>query len=149
MLSEAQKELVTLKVNAETDLPLLSESTEERVIEKILDVVNDKLEPSLRAMCPEPYVDCLKIALAEGVPVTEKRAAISEILNPVLAQPLAVNMAGMVDVALVPEHLEERVMSVVCRKIIDEFVEWTVGEIDERLSERLQQSRSLGGDDES
>lgn len=143
MLSDAQLELVTLKVNAETDIPFLRESAEEKIIEKVLSVVNEKLEPSLLAFCPRSYVDCLKIALQDGIPAVQKRAQICEILQSVLAEPLAEQMAGMIDVSLMPESMEEKVMGVICKKIVEEFVEWTVGEIDERMNERLVESREF------
>lgn len=145
MLSERQCELVKLKVNAETDIPFLQESHEEKVIDKVLDIVNPKLEPAFRALCPKPYVDCLKIALAEGVPIEEKREKISAIMRVTLAEPLALSMAGSLDVSLVPEFMEERILGLVCRKIVDEFIEWTVGEIDERMNSRLEESREVIG----
>lgn len=143
MLTERQCELVTLKVNKETDIPFLKESMEEKIIEKVIEVVNSNLEPSLRSFCPTPYVDCLQIALREGIPVIEKRRQISEIMHEALAKPLGEKMAGLIDVALVPESMEEKVLGTVCKKIVDEFVEWTVGEIDERFETRLEQSRDI------
>lgn len=132
-----------MRVNAETDIPFLQESHEARVIDKVLSIVNPRLEPSLRSFCPSSYVDCLKIALQEGIPVEEKRRKISTIMHSTIAEPLSKSMAGSIDVALVPEYLEERILSLVCRKIVDEFVEWTVGEIDERMNTRLEESREL------
>lgn len=143
MLSDRQCELVKLKVNESTDIPLLKESTEERIIEKVLEIVNPNLEPSLRSFCPDPYVDCLKIALQEGISSREKRKRISSILHEVMAKPLGEKVAGMIDVAMLPEYLEEKVLEGVCKKIVDEFVEWTVGEIDERFESRLQESREF------
>lgn len=143
MLSERQSEVVRLRVNAETDIPFLQESHEARIIDKVLSIVNPRLEPSLRSFCPAPYVDSLKIALEEGVPAEEKRRKISSIMHTTLGEPLARSMAGSIDIALVPEYMEERILSLVCRKIVDEFIEWTVGEIDERMNTRLEESREI------
>lgn len=143
MLSGRQCELVILKVNQETDIPFLKESTEAKVIEKILGIVNPNLEDSMRSLCPAPYIDCLKIALKEGIPADEKRRLISDIMYETLSKPLAATMAGMIDISLVPEAMEERILDVVCKKIVDEFIEWTVGEIDERMNTRLEQSREV------
>lgn len=143
MLSGRQCELVILKVNEETDIPFLKESTEARIIEKVLGVVNPNLEDSLRALCPPPYIDCLKIALSEKISTDEKRKRISEIMYETLSKPLAATMAGMIDVALVPEYMEERILDVVCKKIVDEFIEWTIGEFDDNFTSRLEQSREI------
>lgn len=141
MLSDTQCEVIKLKVARETDIPFLKESFEKKIIEKVIETVNPYLEPSMRAMCDSPYVDCLKIALREDIQSDEKRKLISHILRPVLADPLATSMNGILDVALVPEEVEQKVLEGVCRKIIDEFVEWTLGEIDETFSRRLQELR--------
>lgn len=143
MLSEKQRELIALKVNEDMDIPFFGESTEGRIIDKVIDTVDPHLEPAMRVLCPAPYVDCLKIALEEGSSVEDKRRRICEIMRPTLAEPLAREMAGVIDVAMVPENMEERVLEVVTRKIVEEFVEWTVGEIDERLSQRLESSREF------
>lgn len=143
MLTDSQLEIIKNRVNAEADIPLLREETEGKLIGKVLDYLNPKLEPALRAICPTPYVECLKIALTEGVPIEQKREQISAILRGELEQPLARELSGNMDVALVPESVEERVMKVVAQKTIEEFVEWTVGEVDERLQGRLQMSREM------
>lgn len=143
MLSENQKELIKLKVNESTDIPILNEDSEGRVIDKVIDRLSPHLEPSLLAICPAPYVQCIKIALQEGVSSDEKRRMISEILKPVLAIPLAKQMAGIVDIALLPEYMEESILSVICVKIVNEFVEWTVGEVNERFAQRLEHTREV------
>lgn len=134
---------MTLKVNETTDLPFLKESAEEKIIEKVLSIVNPNIEPSLRSFCPDPYVDCLKIALQEGISGREKRKRICEILEEVLSKPLGERVAGMIDISFLPEYMEEKVLQGVCKKIVEEFVEWTVGEIDETFEKRLQQSREF------
>lgn len=143
MLSPGQCETIKNRVNAEADIPFLHEEAEGQIIAKVIDTLNPKMEPALRAICPAPYVDCLKLALQEGVPAADKRAAISRILRAELEEPLARELAGSVDVALVPEHVEHQLMRVVAQKTVDEFVEWTVGEIDDRMETRLAASREL------
>lgn len=143
MLSDNQLEVIKNRVNAEADIPFIREEMEGRIISKVLDVLNPKLEPALRAICPAPYVECLKIALTEGVPVEEKRERISTILRDEMERPLARELSGNMDVALIPENVEEGVMRLVAQKTIEEFVEWTVGEVDERMQGRLEMSREL------
>lgn len=142
MLSDKQCEIISTKVNRETDIPLLSESAEDKIIDKVLSTVNPLMEPALRAFCPPGYVDCLKIALAEGIDEKDKREQISRIMRKELAEPMAERMAGSLDVAMVPEYMEQKVLEVVTQKIVDEFIEWTVGEIDDRMNKSLENTRS-------
>eukprot|EP00177_Eucheuma_denticulatum_P005796 GFKZ01010577.1.p1 GENE.GFKZ01010577.1~~GFKZ01010577.1.p1 ORF type:complete len:148 (+),score=30.22 GFKZ01010577.1:169-612(+) len=143
MLSDNQVEIISHRVNAETDLPFLQESTEHQLIQRLLSRLNPHIEPALRAICPAPYIDCLKLALMEGVPIEEKRARIATILRGELEEGFARELSGSVDVSLVPERMEEEVMKVVAKKTIEEIVEWVVGEVDERMSGRLQETREL------
>lgn len=141
MLSERQCELIIHKVNSETDLPFVSESTEARLITKVVERLNPLFEPAFRNICPAPYIDCLKIALEEGVSTIDKRAKISSILQEELAEPLAEKLAGSLDINMIPEDVEERFLRVVTKKVVEEMVEWCVGEIDERMGQRLEESR--------
>jgi len=145
MLSENQKEVVKNRVNADADIPFMGEETEGRIIDHVIDHINPHIEPALRVLCPKPYVDCLKIALAEGEGIDTKRERICSILNGELAQPLAGELSRSMDVAMLPERWEEKVMEVVSKKIIEEMVEWTVAEIDERMESSLQRSREAAG----
>lgn len=126
MLSDAQCEKVKNRVNAETDIPFIREETEGKIIDKVIDTINPKIEPALRALCPKPYVDCLKLALDDTLPLDEKRERISRILKGELEAPLAQHLSGSLDVALVPEEVEEAIMRQVVEKVIEEFVERTV-----------------------
>ena len=53
-------------------------------------------------------------------------------------------MNGKLDVDLVSESVEQSILNVCCKKIVEEMVEWTVilSEIDERLGKQLEQSRN-------
>lgn len=44
------------KVNEDVDLPFISEGREARLIEKFVDKVMPKVEPSLQAIMPSIYV---------------------------------------------------------------------------------------------
>lgn len=50
------KQVVIRKVNADLDIPLLSESRERKLIEKFVDKIMPKVEPSMQAIMPEVYV---------------------------------------------------------------------------------------------
>lgn len=147
MLSDAQCEVIKNRVNAETDIPFIREETEGKIIDVAIDTINPKLEPALRSLCPKPYVDCLKLALNENLPIVEKRHQISAILRGELETPLAQQLSGSMDVALIPEEVEEALMRQVAQKIIEEFVEWTVGEIGDLLPPRLQETRIAADSD--
>lgn len=143
MLSEAQQEVIKNLVNAEVDLPLLNEDREGRLISQVVDTIAPCVEPSLRAFLPDCYVDCLKIALAERIPMDTRRAQISEILRKEIGAPLAVELNRSIDAALIPERLEGKLLKKVADKIVDEFVEWTLAEIDTRLDTSLNKSREM------
>ncbi|CAN8067948.1 unnamed protein product [Agarophyton chilense] len=141
MLSDNQKEVIRNRVNAQTDIPFLRESTESALIDTVIDTLNPHIEPSLRQICPAPYVDCIKIALTESIPIEQRREQISIILQQQLVLPLASQLNGKLDVSLIPESVEQKLLTVLSSKIIDEFVQWTVAEIDERMQTSLVQSR--------
>lgn len=145
MLSENQKEVIKNRINAETDIPFLRESTEDKIIRSVIETLNPHVEPALRQICPSPYVDCIKIALTEGIPTEQRRQQISAILREQLVDPLADQLNGKLDMALIPENMELRILEVFAKKIVDEFVEWTVAEIDERMGLSLTASREAAG----
>lgn len=143
MLSESQQEVLVNRVNADVNLPLMGEDFEEKVIEKIVTKVSPLVEPALRTFLPDPYVDCMKIALQEGIPVAERRLEIAKILRGEIAEPLARELNQNCDAEFVPEKLEGVVFKAISNKFVDEFVEWTVSEIDERMQGSLEASRSI------
>ena len=68
---------------------------------------------------------------------------ISSILRVHIGEPLAKELNRRVDVGFVPERLEGKVFEAISNKFVDGFVEWTVGEIDERVNTALEASREL------
>jgi len=141
MLSEKQQEVLINRANKDVDLPLVDEDFEERMMEKVVHKVNPLLEPAMLAFMPEPFVRCIKIALSDGVDVDEKRAQIQEIMRREVGKPLSKELNERVDVGLVPERLEGKIFEAIANKFVDGFVEWTVGEIDERVNSSLEASR--------
>ena len=121
-------------MNEDLDIPWVTEGIEERIINKLVDRVAPKVEPSLLAIMPAVYVACIKLALDETVPLQERKDRISELMRAELAGPLARELNLRVDVKLVPEKMEGAVLKVVSKKVIDEFVEWTVGHVSEKLA---------------
>lgn len=49
-------QVVVRKVNEDLNIPLLSESRERRLIEKVVDRILPKVEPSMQAIMPDVYV---------------------------------------------------------------------------------------------
>lgn len=62
--------MVIRKVNEDIDIPLVSESREERIIEKFVDRIMPKVEPSMRAIMPEVYVRWVNVWLSVAVYVS-------------------------------------------------------------------------------
>lgn len=86
---------------------------------------------------PDIYVDCLRIALTEGVSADDRRRQISEKLIGELEPGLTRGLNDRIDSSLVPDMWEDDLLSIVSTKIIKEFVEWTVGELDEKLARSI------------
>lgn len=122
------------KVNADLDIPWVSERREEAIIKKLVNKIAPKVEPALLAIMPTVYVTCIKLALNESLSVKERRSQISDLLRAELSVPLSRELNERVDCSLVPEKIEGKVLKVVANKVIDEFVEWTVGEVSDKLA---------------
>lgn len=135
MLNERQQKVIVARVNEDVDLPLLSEEREERMIEKIMDKIEPHVEPALGRLMPEVYLTCIKLALNEELHVKERRKLISKLLRGELAGPLSRELNERVDIRFIPERLEGMLLKVVANKVIDEFVDTTVGGVDDFLKE--------------
>ncbi|CAM9811308.1 unnamed protein product [Pylaiella littoralis] len=133
MLNERQKQVVVRKVNEDVNLPFVSEAREARLIETFVDKILPKVEPSLQAIMPAIYVRCIKIALNETQSIKERRDNIARHLRGELSAPLTRELNERLDCKIIPEKWEGKVLAIVANKVIDEFVEWTVGEVDEHL----------------
>lgn len=84
---------------------------------------------------PDVYVRCIKLALNEDIHLKERKDQISDLLRGELSDPLTRQLNERVDCSILPENLEGQVLKIVSNKIIDKFVEWTVGEIEEHFEE--------------
>lgn len=115
------------------NLPFISENNEAKLIDKFVDVINPEVEPSLAAIIPRVYVDAVKVALSEHISLRERREKISRLLRSELANPLARELNSRIDSGILPENVEGKVLGAVANQIIEEFVEWTVGELDEEF----------------
>lgn len=105
-----------------------------KIIAKLVSKISPHVEPALRAIMPEVYVDCLRIALTEGVPADDRRKQISDKLIGELEPGLTRGLDERIDSSFVPDMWEDNLLKLVSTKIIKEFVEWTVGELDEKLA---------------
>ncbi|CAM9369715.1 unnamed protein product, partial [Hapterophycus canaliculatus] len=81
-------QVVIRKVNEDLDVPFLSEAREGRLIEKFVDRVMPKVEPSMKAIMPDVYVRCIKLALDEAHSIKDRRREISTLLRGELSEPL-------------------------------------------------------------
>lgn len=127
--------MVVDKVNEDVNLPLVSEVREERMIQRIVETISPMVEPSLKMLMPDIYVTCIKLALNEELSRKEREEQISDIMRGELSDPLTHQLNERVDLRFVPEGLEGVMLKIVSNKIIDEFVERTVGKVSEELEE--------------
>lgn len=133
MLNERQRKAAISRMNEDMNIPLVSEEREERWIQKGFDLVEPSVEPALRMLMSEVYLDSIKLALNESLPLKERRKRISHLIRGELAEPLSRELNKRVDCTMIPEKVEGILFKIVSRKIIDEFVEWTVGKVDEKI----------------
>lgn len=108
-----------------------------RIITKLVTKLNPHLEPALRSILPDIYVDCLRIALTEGVSADDRRKQITEKMIGEIEPGLTRGLNDRIDSSLVPDMWEDDLLSIVSKKVIKEFVEWTVGSLDEQLSRSI------------
>ena len=127
-------QVVVGKVNEDLDVPWVSERREEAIIKKLVNKIAPKVEPALLAIMPTVYVTCVKLALDESLSLEERRSQISDLLRTELSVPLSRELNERVDCSFMPEKIEGKVLKVVANKVIDEFVEWTVGEVSDKLA---------------
>eukprot|EP00173_Palmaria_palmata_P004614 Plantae.Rhodophyta-Palmaria_palmata.ctg6638.p2 GENE.Plantae.Rhodophyta-Palmaria_palmata.ctg6638~~Plantae.Rhodophyta-Palmaria_palmata.ctg6638.p2 ORF type:complete len:136 (-),score=47.43 Plantae.Rhodophyta-Palmaria_palmata.ctg6638:292-699(-) len=133
MLSEKQKDLVTRKINDEVDIPIMNERHEAKLIDKFVDKINDHLEPALRACMPDVYLVSLKIALDENKSKKVRQLEIRDLMRAEFSEPLSSELNARVDMSLIPEEAEGKVLKVVADEIVEQFVKIVIGEIDEAL----------------
>ena len=91
------------------------------------------MEPVLRFIMPDVYVECLKIALTEGMPASERRNQISRKMIAELEPGMTKALNKRIDASLIPDRFEDDILRLVVKRTIREFVELTVGELDEKL----------------
>ncbi|CAN0538623.1 unnamed protein product, partial [Laminaria digitata] len=132
-LPHLKKQVLVEKVNKDFDIPLLTEGMEARIISKLVEKVAPQVEPSLLAIMPSVYVACIKLALDEEVPIQDRKDKISKLLRDELAGPLARELNERVDVTMIPEQMEGAMLKIMAKIVINEYVEWTVGHVNEKL----------------
>lgn len=142
MLSERQVEVVVRKANEEVDLPFVSEGRESRLIAKVVERINPELEPSLLRVMPKINVEMIKLLLAEGMPLKTRRARLVDLVHEQLAEPLTEALNERVDVSMLPERAEGKVMRKIVERLLEEMVDWSVSEVDERVAEELAEGSS-------
>eukprot|EP00123_Amoebidium_parasiticum_P018500 comp24223_c2_seq1/m.44633 comp24223_c2_seq1/g.44633 ORF comp24223_c2_seq1/g.44633 comp24223_c2_seq1/m.44633 type:complete len:136 (-) comp24223_c2_seq1:114-521(-) len=128
MLSENQLNSLVARANEKINIPFRSEEKEARMLWDIAEPINEHLEPALRSFLPADYVNALKIALNENLPLAEKHKRITAILQKNLTEPLADALNKRVNIPLFTEKLEDKMMEMVCDEIIEELVEHTIKE---------------------
>lgn len=82
------------------------------IIRKLVERINPAIEPSLRVIMPDIYVECIRIALQEGVSAAQRREQISERLCGELEPGLTRELNERVDSSLVPDRWEDDLLKV-------------------------------------
>lgn len=118
------------------------EGRESRLIAKVVERVNPELEPSLLSIMPSINVEMIKLLLAEGMPLKTRRARLVDLVHQQLAEPLTEALNERVDVSMLPERAEGKVMRKIVERLLEEVVEWSVSEVDKTVAEELAEGPS-------
>jgi hypothetical protein len=134
MLSEKQIQRVVNKVNQDVDLPLMTEKREEKIIEKSVRHLVVHMEPSLDFICGPVYTRAIKTALNESMSSQQRSKEVTELLQGEMAVPLAKELTERSDIqSYIGQRLEISAMKAISEKIIEEFVEWLIVKVDEKI----------------
>lgn len=93
--------------------------------------------PLCRVLPRGLYLEMIKLLLAERMPLKTRRARLVDLVHKQLAEPLTEALNERVDVSMLPERAECKVMRKVVERLLEEIVDWSVAEVDERVSEEL------------
>eukprot|EP00667_Euglena_gracilis_P031398 EG_transcript_45390 len=126
LLSQHQVERVVAKVNAGVDIPFMSESSEANVIRKAVNTLNEAMEPSLRAIMQEDYVQVIRLCLDDKLTANEKLPKIAALLKKNLSAPLTGELNKRVDIPHLPESMEGWFLAKAVDEMIEEAVEHTL-----------------------
>jgi phosphoribosyl-ATP pyrophosphohydrolase len=134
MLSERQIQRVINKVNEDVDLPLMTEKGEEEIIKKSVRHLVVHMEPSLNIICGSVYTRAIKTALNESMSSQQRSKEVTKLLQGEMAAPLARELTERSDIQnYIGLRLESSAMNSISEKIIEEFVEWLIVEVDEKF----------------
>jgi hypothetical protein len=134
MLSEKQMQRVINKVNQDVDLPLMTEKREEKIIEKSVRHLVVHMEPSLDFICGPVYTRAIKTALNESMSSQQRSKEVTGLLQGEMAAPLARELTERSDIqTYIGQKLEISAMKAISEKIIEEFVEWLIVKVDEKI----------------
>eukprot|EP00899_Mesostigma_viride_P008652 jgi/Mesvir1/17789/Mv12899-RA.1 len=142
MLSDKQKAAVVNKTNREVNLPIISESHEEKIIDKAVTKLLPHIEPALRSFLDPDYVDILKLLLNDEMEDEQRKAAINLILQKKWLVPLTTALNGRIDLPILGEELEQKLLKKVVKRVIKSGVGWSVAKLPE-LDDDLELKNEL------
>jgi len=139
MLSERQLNALISEINRDHfNLPLLSESQEEELIEKYVRKLNPHVGPAIEHICGSEYYKVLKTALDETLSLKQRQRNVSSLLRQELSDLLVKEMNANCDIhSLLPEDIEALVLKVAVNSTISILVRWVIGELDEEIEEAI------------
>jgi hypothetical protein len=126
LLSDRQVSCVVDRINETVDLWLLSEATERSIIEPPVRKTNEVLKESLQAFMAEDWVTAIATLLDDNKAPEAKTAEIQDIIAKNIRQPLIEQLNGRIDVPVLSEGMEEKLLGVIVEKVLDQIVELSV-----------------------
>eukprot|EP01012_Entosiphon_sulcatum_P062305 TRINITY_DN8852_c0_g1_i3.p1 TRINITY_DN8852_c0_g1~~TRINITY_DN8852_c0_g1_i3.p1 ORF type:complete len:295 (-),score=83.31 TRINITY_DN8852_c0_g1_i3:126-1010(-) len=126
LLSERQMQIIARKVNDSIDIPLLSERREEKIFLSIVHSVNDRLEAALRDHLPGHYVELVRSLLNDHISPDEKKQQVNAVLRGNWQTPLTDAVNRNIDIPLLGEGHETKVLYKVIDYILRGMVHYLV-----------------------
>mmetsp|Transcript_16722 Transcript_16722/g.47586 ORF Transcript_16722/g.47586 Transcript_16722/m.47586 type:complete len:218 (+) Transcript_16722:59-712(+) len=126
LLSDHQLSTVIDRVNEGINLWGFSEECERSIIEPPARQVNGFLRESLQSFMAEAWVKVVSVLLDETLPPGEKTSVVQGIIREQLQDPLVVALNGRIDIPILTEGVEARLLELMVSKVLDSIVAMSV-----------------------
>eukprot|EP00899_Mesostigma_viride_P018428 jgi/Mesvir1/26587/Mv25705-RA.3 len=118
------------------------QSQEEKIIDKAVTKLLPHIEPALRSFLDPDYVDILKLLLNDEMEDEQRKAAINLMLQKKWLVPLTTALNGRIDLPILGEELEQKLLKKVVKRVIKSGVGWSVAKLPE-LDDDLELKNEL------
>lgn len=126
LLSDGQVDVIIDRINKNVDVWFLSEAMEREVIKRPVVEVNGMLKECLRSFMQEDWVLAIEVILDETLPTEAKTSTLQAVIDRQLRDPLVVALNGKINLPLIGESAEQRILLEIVGRILDSIVSRSV-----------------------